>query len=90
MHLKNYEERQSLANNCLVIKPDWEENFNWLPSACAYRLINDNKELPDWHPLVSGEKNTVHLAGISVRGRTFRDNEVAEEQLIEHLITWVN
>ena len=87
---KNYEERQSLANNCLVIKPDWEQNFNWLPSTCAYRLINDNKELPDWHPLVSGEKNTVHLAGISVRGRTFRDNEVAEEQLIEHLITWVN
>ena len=87
---KHYEKRQSLAVNCLVVKPDWAERFHWLPSTCAYRLIYENKELPEWHPLVSGDKDSAHLAGISVRGRTFRDNEVAEEQLIEHLITWVN
>ncbi len=87
---QDYYKRQSLVATCVVIKPDWGDRFYWLPDTCAYRLIYEKKGLPDWHPLVSGNKDSTHLAGMSVRGRTFRDNEVNEEQLIEHLITWVN
>jgi len=86
----HYEDRQSYVPDCLSIKPNWGEKFNWLPSTCAYRLIYEGKDLPLWHPLISGDKNSVHLAGISVRGRTYRDNVVANDQLFEHVITWVD
>ena len=86
----HYDDRQSYVPDCLNIKPNWGEKFNWLPSTCAYRLIYEGKDLPLWHPLISGDKNSVHLAGISVRGRTYRDNVVANDQLFEHVITWVD
>jgi len=86
----HYEDRQSYVPDCLIIKPDWGKKFNWLPSTCAYRLLYEGKDLFSWHPLVSGDKNSVHLAGISVRGRTYRDNEVSKDQLFEHVITWVD
>jgi uncharacterized cysteine cluster protein YcgN (CxxCxxCC family) len=81
--------RQSWVPDCLTIYPDWGDKFNWLPSTCAYRLLHEGKSLPDWHPLISGDKNSVHLAGISVRGRTFRDDKIAQEEIYQHVITWV-
>ena len=86
----HYEDRQSFVSDCLSIKPNWGEKFNWLPSTCAYRLIYEGKDLPVWHPLVSGNRESVHLAGISVRGRTYRDDVVSNDQLFEHVITWVD
>ncbi len=86
----HYETRQSLVPDCLTIYPDWGDKFNWLPKTCAYRLLSEGKELFDWHPLISGDPNSVHLAGISVRGRTFRDDEVDEEDIYKHVITWVD
>jgi len=85
----HYHDRQKYVPDCLSITPNWEEKFNWLPSTCAYRLLYEGKSLHDWHPLISGNKQSVHLAGISVRGRTYRDNEIREDQLFEHIIHWV-
>ena len=76
--------------DCLSIEPNWAEKFNWLPSTCAYRLLYEGKDLPVWHHLISGDKDSVHLAGISVRGRTYRDNEVSKDLLFEHIINWVD
>jgi uncharacterized cysteine cluster protein YcgN (CxxCxxCC family) len=85
----HYKMRHQFVPDCLSIQPDWGAKFKWLPDTCAYRLLFEGKDLPAWHPLVSGEVNSVHLAGISVRGRTFKDNTVKEEDFFEHLITWV-
>lgn len=85
----HYSMRQSFVPDCLTIDPDWGEKFNWLPSTCAYRLLHEGKPLFDWHPLISGDINSVHLAGVSVRGRTFRDDEIAPEEVFTHIIDWV-
>lgn len=86
----HYDKRQTLVPECLTIYPDWGDKFAWLPKTCAYRLLSEGKDLPVWHPLVSGNAQTVHLAGISVRGRTYRDNEIDEKDFFKHVITWVD
>jgi uncharacterized cysteine cluster protein YcgN (CxxCxxCC family) len=71
--------------DCLTIYPNWGKKFLWLPTTCAYRLLSENKPLFDWHPLISGDVNSVHLAGISVRGRTYRDDEIPQEEVYKHV-----
>lgn len=85
----HYDNRQDYVPTCLSIEPDWGEKFKWLPKTCAYRLLSEGKDLPDWHPLISGDKDSIHWAGISVRGRTYTDNEIAEKDFFDHVIDWV-
>jgi uncharacterized cysteine cluster protein YcgN (CxxCxxCC family) len=60
-----------------------------MPPTCAYRLLSEGQPLPDWHPLVSGSDQTVHTAGISVRGRCVSEAHVAEEEIPDRLIDWI-
>ena len=66
---RNYPERNRLVPDCVVLSPDNVASLHWMPSTCAYRLLAEGKELAWWHPLVSGDPDTVHRAGISMRGR---------------------
>jgi len=81
----NYGERRRHVPDCQVLTPDNVAEFRWLPSTCAYRLVAEGKELPGWHPLVSGESDSVHRAGASVRGRAFSEDEVldVENRIVE-------
>ena len=63
--------------------------LSWLPGTCAYRLLASGKPLPWWHPLVSGRAESVHEAGISIRGRTVSDEFVHPDGYDEHIIHWV-
>ncbi|WP_439106441.1 YcgN family cysteine cluster protein [Congregibacter sp.] len=85
----SYATRQKLVPDCVVLTPDDRENLAWLPDTCAYRLVDAGKPLPEWHPLVTGDPNSVHLSGMSVRGRSVSENEVAEDDFEEHIIRWV-
>lgn len=86
----HYSNRQEFVPDCLTIDPDWGDKFNWLPSTCAYRLLHEGKPLFDWHPLISKDPQSVHLAGISVRGRTFSDDKIKEKEIELHMIDWVD
>jgi len=54
---------------CLQVRPLTPEKLNWLPSSCAYVKLSNGEKLADWHPLISGNPDTVRTAGISVAGR---------------------
>ncbi|MFO7784903.1 MAG: YcgN family cysteine cluster protein [Desulfatiglandales bacterium] len=62
-----YSDRTLVSGDCVVLNPKTLREINRLPKTCAYRLLAEGKDLPDWHPLVSGRPKTVHEAGISVR-----------------------
>lgn len=81
-----YSERKRLVPTCVVMSPASVRDLGWLPSTCAYRLIDEGKELQWWHPLVSGDPETVHQAGISVRGRATSERDAG--QLEHRLVTW--
>ena len=83
-----YQERSRYVPECVVVKPELIEQLHWMPSTCAYRLLWEGKALPDWHPLVTGDVQSVHLAGISVRGRVFKQSDIKEENLEDHVVDW--
>ena len=81
-----YEQRAELMPSCIVLDAEKACELGWLPDTCAYRLMALGKSLPTWHPLRSGDKNSVHRAGISVRGLAVSETETGLEQLEDYLI----
>ena len=84
-----YNDRSKLMPTCLVLTPDLVRQLRWMPKTCAYRLIAEGKDLEWWHPLVSGNPNTVHEAGISVRWRTQAEKDVDMDNLEDYIVDWL-
>jgi uncharacterized cysteine cluster protein YcgN (CxxCxxCC family) len=81
----DYANRAKLVAECFVLTPDEPEMFNWLPSSCAYRRLARGQELPEWHPLITGDPDSVHDAGISVRGKAVSENETSLFTVLQKL-----
>ena len=85
---KDYARRSELVHNCVRLSPATLQDPYWLPSTCAYRLVRERRPLPAWHPLVSGDPESVRRAGQSVAGRVVPEGEAGP--LIHHLVDWVD
>jgi len=84
---KHYETRRQFVPECIQISPASLPNIAyWLPRTCAYLLLYQGKPLYHWHPLISGDANSVHDAGVSVQGWTVPETEVEEEDWEDHII----
>ena len=83
----SYETRHQYVPDCVQLSAKTLPQIAyWLPRTCAYRLLFEGEPLADWHPLVSGDPESVHAAGMSVRGWTVPEFQVAEEDWEDHLI----
>lgn len=81
----DYTNRVNIVRDCLVLTTDQPESFAWLPNSCAYKRLANNLELPHWHPLLTGDPDSVHEAGISVRGKAVSENETTEFSVLQQM-----
>lgn len=85
---RKYSKRTELVPDCISLRGAPPDAFRWMPSTCAYRRLAEGKPLEWWHPLVSGDPETVHEAGISVRGRVVRESDVHPADAEGRIVDW--
>ena len=76
----DYENRQKTVPDCVKLEPGNISTLPWMPMSCAYRRLHEGRGLASWHPLVSGDPETVHSAGVSVRGQTINEISLDSEE----------
>ena len=83
---RDYKNRKKIVPDCIKLTPKIVARMDWLPKTCAYRLVHFGQDLYWWHPLISGDPETVHQAGISARGRVIPEDQV--EDISERVVDW--
>ena len=83
---RDYKNRKKIVPDCIQLTPKVVAKMDWLPKTCGYRLVHFKQDLYWWHPLVSGDPETVHQAGISARGRVIPEDQV--EDISERVVDW--
>ena len=83
---RDYAARRDTVPDCVSLTVAALDDIDWLPPSCAYRRVAEGRGLAWWHPLVSGRPETVHEAGVSVKGRAI--SEGAAGPLEHHIVEW--
>ncbi|SLN24699.1 hypothetical protein PEL8287_01138 [Roseovarius litorisediminis] len=82
-----YPIRHQFVPECISLTPqNLDKNLYWMPETCAYKLLHQGKPLFDWHPLISGDPQSVHDAGVSMQHRTLPEFEIDEDDWEDHII----
>jgi uncharacterized protein len=88
---RDYPNRQKHVSDCVKLTPEAVRTLSWLPVTCAYRVVAEGRDLAWWHPLVSGSRETVHEAGVSVRARiAASEDDTPQEEWVDHIVRWPN
>jgi uncharacterized protein len=86
---RDYGDRHAQVPDCIKLDPAAARGLSWLPPSCAYRLVAEAKDLYWWHPLVSGDPDSIHVAGISVRGRIgATEDKIPLEEYPFYIVQW--
>jgi uncharacterized cysteine cluster protein YcgN (CxxCxxCC family) len=84
----DYDNRCQNVPTCIQVTPDNAAQLFWMPHTCAYRLVAEGKPLPQWHHLITGDRESVHDAGISVRGRVVSEAHIHPDDVPEFVVEW--
>ena len=85
---KDYENRKSIVPDCIILSPDNLKDLKWMPETCVYKLLNEGKNLPYWHPLLSGNDKEIVNSGNSVKNRVTNENEIKIKNLPDYIFNW--
>jgi uncharacterized cysteine cluster protein YcgN (CxxCxxCC family) len=76
----NYAQRKRHVPDCIKLTPHNIDDMMWMPKSCAYRRLHEGKDLPDWHPLVTGDPESTHKAGVSIRRQTVSETALVDAE----------
>jgi hypothetical protein len=76
----DYANRKRHVPDCIKLTPGNIEALEWMPRSCAYRRLHEGKRLPRWHPLITGDPESTHRAGVSIRGQTISETTLADPE----------
>ncbi len=83
-----YAARHEHMPDCLRLTPKSVREIPWLPETCAYRRLAEGRDLPDWHPLITGDPDSTRKAGMAIRGRVISEREVDIDDLPGLIHDW--
>jgi uncharacterized protein len=81
----DYSNRAKRVPDCVTLTAKNVSELGWLPESCAYRRLDEGLGLSWWHPLVSGDPETVKQAGISVENEAYTEEGITVEELVHHI-----
>ena len=84
----DYPNRSKKVPDCVTLTPDNVAQLKWMPRTCAYRLVSEGKDLPEYHHLISGSRQTIHEVGMSVQDSVTSETLVTEEEQITRIVIW--
>jgi uncharacterized cysteine cluster protein YcgN (CxxCxxCC family) len=87
---RHYTRRTELISDCVDLTPEMVNHITWLPASCAYRRIQEGRALAWWHPLVSGTRDTVWSAGVSVCDWAVPEKYIHLDELEAYIIDWID
>ena len=85
---KDYKNRKSIVSDCIILSPNNLKDLKWMPETCAYKLLNEGKELPYWHPLLSGNDKEIVNSGNSVKNRVTNEIKIKIKNLPDYIFNW--
>jgi uncharacterized cysteine cluster protein YcgN (CxxCxxCC family) len=84
----NYDIRHDFVPDCVRLTYEkLPETSRWMPQTCAYRMLYEGKALPDWHPLLTGDPESTHRAGNTLRGQVISETKVPEDDWEDYIIS---
>ncbi len=84
-----YAQRTTLVPDCVQLTQENLDDVFFMPPSCSYRRLQEGRGLPSWHPLLNkGKKSAMHQAGMSVRGKIVKDNEVNLADFEDYIVSW--
>jgi len=84
----DYANRSQKVPDCVTLTKDNVAQLKWMPRTCAYRLISEGKDLPDYHHLISGSRDTIHEVGMSVQDAVTSEIFVSEDEQATRIVIW--
>ena len=84
----NYKNRKSIVPDCVSLSVNNLKELKWMPETCAYKLLDEGKELPYWHPLISENNEAIVKSGNSVKNRVTNENKIKNKNLPNYIFEW--
>ena len=83
----DYSNREKNVKACLKLtKDNLQTNAKYLPSSCSYRLISEGRPLPQWHHLISKDRDSIHRTNQSIQKYCVSETSVDHNDYEDHIV----